>query len=86
MSTAVIVVTELSHASDAMFSRFLYNFSHVCVEVDGVCVWGEVYAFIILFEFVSYADRNEDMFQLISFFLAFYGFRLHRKKNHNIGS
>lgn len=55
----------------------------VCVCVS-VCVhvymWGEVYAFIILFEFVSYADRNEDMFQLISFFLAFYGFRLHREK------
>lgn len=39
MSTAVIVATELSHASDAMFSRFLYNFFHVCVEVDGVCVF-----------------------------------------------
>lgn len=70
-----IVVTELSFALDAMFSRFLLTFP--CVSMWSVCacvhvlnVWGEVYAFIISFEFVSYADRNEDMFQLIFFLFS----------------
>lgn len=41
-------------------------------------MWGWSIPSFILFPFVLYADRNEEMFQLI--FLAFYGFHLHKRK------
>lgn len=64
-----VVVTELSLALDAMFSRFLYNFS-MCtkVVVYVLYVWGEVYIWLYYFIWIHFIRRPKRRHVSINFF------------------